>query len=272
MTHMTKDGVLTMDIATTLARPARRRPLSTLSSITVAALAGMALALAYIQVAIIGEFRPDLSLFAGLMLGAAGLIATRWRWTPLVGAGLSAMVVLANSGPVFYDLTHPDNVVLFRYMVVAVSFAVAGTVAGIGATVQNYRGTAYRTPRATIPLLAALIALGAGAILVGSLPRAAGAAISEDVLAQLPAVTTPGFSFDQPEIRVKAGETVAFRLDNPHVAPHSFDIDELNVHVPVAVGGSSLVLFRPTEPGTYTFYCELPGHREEGMQGTLIVE
>jgi uncharacterized cupredoxin-like copper-binding protein len=33
-----------------------------------------------------------------------------------------------------------------------------------------------------------------------------------------------------------------------------------------------LVLFTPTTPGMYTFYYGVPGHRELGMHGMLVVE
>ena len=32
-------------------------------------------------------------------------------------------------------------------------------------------------------------------------------------------------------------------------------------------GGDTIVL----APGTYTFYCSVPGHEQAGMKGTLIV-
>jgi plastocyanin len=213
-----------------------------------------------------------LTAFAGIMLFVAALITTGQRWTPLLGACLSVMVIAGNSGPVIYDLQHPESFHLFAFMVVAVALALTGTVAGIGATVQNYRTAARRTPRSMVPALFALAGVCAGAVLVAALPREAGAGVSPEVLANLPAITTPGFRFDRGELRVKAGETVALRFDNPHGSPHSFDIDKLKVHVPVAAGASGLVLFKPTEPGTYTYYCQLPGHREAGMEGTLVVE
>ena len=39
---------------------------------------------------------------------------------------------------------------------------------------------------------------------------------------------------------------------------------------PTFTGGSkSLTL--TLKPGTYTFYCSVPGHRQAGMEGTLKV-
>jgi nitrite reductase (NO-forming) len=71
---------------------------------------------------------------------------------------------------------------------------------------------------------------------------------------------------------VRAGEMVALRFDNSNPMPYAFDIDELNVHDPVAADGQSLIMFEPTVPSSYTFYCSVPGHRDAGMVGTLVVE
>jgi plastocyanin len=261
-------------LETSMARPyTTARPLlSALTKVTIGGLIGLALALVYVQVVMLGQFELDLTIFAVVMLIVAGINTIGWRWTPLLGALLSGLVVAGNSGPIIYDLTHPEGFHAFAYMVVAVAFAVVGVVAGIGATAQNYRASERRAPRWLPTSLVALAALGLGAILVAAIPREAGAGVSPEALAGLPALTTPDFRFDRSEIKVKVGETVALRLDNPHTAPHSFDIDELNLHVPMISGKSGLALFKPAEPGTYTFYCGLPGHRELGMEGMLIVE
>jgi nitrite reductase (NO-forming) len=68
------------------------------------------------------------------------------------------------------------------------------------------------------------------------------------------------------------GETVALRLENQDTSAHSFDIDEFTIHTLLPAGTTSLTLFTPSMLGTYTFYCSVPGHREAGMVGTLIVE
>ncbi len=261
-----------MEISMVRTRRFERMPVGTLGKLTIVALSGLALVLAYFQVAIAKEFVMDLTVIGGIMLLMAGLITTGWRWTPFLGALISFLAVAGNRAGVIYDLTHPESFHTFAPVVVTVALALVGMVSGIGATVQNYRCADRRTPRRTAAALAALIGLCLGAILVAALPReAASAGVSQEVLAQLPAITIPGFHFDRNGVQAQAGETVALRLDNKHIAPHTFDIDELNVHVPVAAGESGLVLFTPREPGSYTFYCSVPGHRA-GMEGELTVE
>jgi uncharacterized cupredoxin-like copper-binding protein len=36
-------------------------------------------------------------------------------------------------------------------------------------------------------------------------------------------------------------------------------------------GMGASVSFVPTKPGTFEFFCAVPGHKEAGMVGTLIV-
>jgi uncharacterized cupredoxin-like copper-binding protein len=80
------------------------------------------------------------------------------------------------------------------------------------------------------------------AILVAAIPQSGEAlGVSPAVLAALPAVTLD--QFEGSERRVKAGERVAFHLENPDVVRHSFDIDELGVHGAIPNGKNSLTVF-----------------------------
>ena len=72
----------------------------------------------------------------------------------------------------------------------------------------------------------------------------------------------------------ETGETVALRLENPDGVAHTFTVDELGVDALMPAGKNSLALFKPTKPGTYTFYC-IPHYDKasgQGMHGTLVVE
>lgn len=110
------------------------------------------------------------------------------------------------------------------------------------------------------------------ALLATIIAAAVAGGVSAEALAKLPALATLPNAFDRTELRAKAGATVALRLENQDTTSHSFDIDELNVHALMPASATSLALFTPSTPGSYTFYCSLPGHREAGMDGTLIVE
>lgn len=55
----------------------------------------------------------------------------------------------------------------------------------------------------------------------------------------------------------------------PEEGSHSHE--NATVHLHTVAGEAVTAAFTPTEPGTYEFYCSVPGHREAGMVGTLIV-
>jgi uncharacterized cupredoxin-like copper-binding protein len=64
---------------------------------------------------------------------------------------------------------------------------------------------------------------------------------------------------------------VAFSLPNEGAAPHNFSIDELEIDVDIDPGAQEEVVIN-APAGEYEFYCNVPGHREAGMVGTLVVE
>lgn len=84
-------------------------------------------------------------------------------------------------------------------------------------------------------------------------------------------VAARSFEFDPEEITVTAGEDVAIVLTSEDLL-HDFTIDELDAHVAADADETSEGGLRADEPGRYTFYCTVAGHRDAGMEGTLIVE
>lgn len=83
-------------------------------------------------------------------------------------------------------------------------------------------------------------------------------------------VTASDFAFEPDAITARAGEDLAVVLTSEDVL-HDFTIDELDAHVAADRGETAEGGVTPEEPGTYTFYCSVPGHREAGMEGTLTV-
>ena len=64
-------------------------------------------------------------------------------------------------------------------------------------------------------------------------------------------------------------------IDNVGEAPHDFTVeglpDDIDVHMGMAPGISGPYPLPGIPAGEYTFYCGVEGHREAGMEGTLIV-
>jgi plastocyanin len=204
----------------------------------------------------------------------AAVVATGWRWAPLLGFVAGAFLILGTLDHILIEVAQPNETHLFAWMVVRVMISVIGAVASVVATVQNYRhSSSLSTPRWFAFSVIVLASLSVGAILVAAIPQNTSAVgVSSDIRSTAPTITLNDFGGST--VRVKAGEIVAVQLDMLGVPGHTFDIDELNMHMPMSGNEVSLALFKAPLPGSYTFYCA-PHYNKDtgiGMHGTLIVE
>ena len=80
--------------------------------------------------------------------------------------------------------------------------------------------------------------------------------------------------FEEKSATVEAGEdTIEF--DNPSAVPHNVAIEDSSgktIAETETVSEGETTTTADLKPGTYTFYCSIPGHREAGMEGTLTVK
>lgn len=80
-------------------------------------------------------------------------------------------------------------------------------------------------------------------------------------------------AYDTTKLSAKAGK-VTIDFKNPSALEHNVVIEqngkELAGFEPIAEGEESESA--ELKPGTYTFFCSVPGHREAGMEGTLTVK
>lgn len=85
-------------------------------------------------------------------------------------------------------------------------------------------------------------------------------------------VESRGLSFTPSEIRVKQGQVVRLTYKNT-MGSHDWVVDEFDVRTPIIEANQeSTVTFVANKTGTFEFYCSVPGHRQSGMKGSLIVE
>jgi plastocyanin len=88
----------------------------------------------------------------------------------------------------------------------------------------------------------------------------------------LAADPTGGLSYDTKQLSAKAGRvTIAFT--NAASLEHNLTIAQGSTQLgatPTFSGGTRTLTLN-LKPGTYTFYCSVPGHRQSGMEGTLHV-
>jgi len=128
-----------------------------------------------------------------------------------------------------------------------------------------------------------------GALLVGG---CASRAEPQEVV-----VTAQGMTYAPALIEVTAGTPVDLTLVNQDALEHDLSVLEIPVeslseanpmslehqmemgevamepvlHVAAEAGATNQLRFTPTSPGRYEFYCTVPGHKQAGMLGILVV-
>jgi len=80
-------------------------------------------------------------------------------------------------------------------------------------------------------------------------------------------------AFDTDQLDAAAGE-VTINFDNPAALEHDVTIEQDGEEIAKSdlVSEGTTEVSADLEPGEYTFYCSVPGHREGGMEGTLTVK
>lgn len=97
---------------------------------------------------------------------------------------------------------------------------------------------------------------------------------SEEASTTLDLAADPtALAFDKTELDAKAGE-VTIDFTNPAAIEHNVVIEEDGKELagfdPITEGEETLST--DLQPGTYTYFCSVPGHEEAGMKGTLVVK
>lgn len=267
------------------------RALSTLARVTLVALLGTALAnTAYIvlfAVLLQHFFLPAVLIACLAPILAAGLVATRWRWTPALGAILVLLIsTLFFSQPLLqYYLTHPAyRPTFFFTSVLILACTFVAVVAGLSATLQNYRiHDALRpAPSWLRPLLLVLCGVVIGMSLVGLLiaanPQVSGASTTTT---GEPTVHMGADNFVQQVVRLSKGSklllvnntNVEHMLENGSWTSSGTAVTAAEPGAPVlhnldSKGGSSLEIGPFTTAGTFHIYCAI----HSGMNLTIIVQ
>lgn len=95
------------------------------------------------------------------------------------------------------------------------------------------------------------------------------------------------FQFDPAVLRLTKNQPISIILNNTDKIEHDIEIKKItikkeknyshnhqtksDIHLHALPNSKSKISFTPLEAGTYEFYCTIPGHKESGMKGIVIV-
>jgi plastocyanin len=207
-----------------------------------------ALGFAVVMVVGVGLLRVGRGLL-GLVVLAALFVNIEFWMFPAANGNATYRVGLA-------DLLIPASLV---------AFSLAGFIGAVAAMAGHRDPEAGRgTARPTGILAVVFIFSSLG--LVWAMTDAAPQVAPEGALE----VQTINVAF-VPDSLQGSGGKVTVALRNRDLFWHTLTIDALKVDLRAPVGRLRSATF-DAEPGTYSFYCRIPGHTSLGMRGTLTVQ
>jgi len=227
----------------------------------VAALANIVVLLGY------GLTRGDREAlaFAAIMLVGLGLLR--------VGSGLLGLVVLAALfvNIEFWMFPAAQGNAIYRVGLIdllvpgsLVAFSLAGFIGAVGGVIHHHDQAAGRGaagPTGVLAVVFVMASLGLVWAMTKAAPEVAPQGAQE--------VQAINIAYHPKTLQAPGGKvTVALR--NRDLFWHTFTIDRLGVEIRTPVGRLRTATFE-ARPGTYSFYCRIPGHAALGMRGTLTV-
>ena len=84
-------------------------------------------------------------------------------------------------------------------------------------------------------------------------------------------LTTTEWAFGPETMTVKLGEPVTIVLVNDGYIEHDVEVAAFGLHLHAQPGAVMKGSFVPDRVGTFEFVCTIAGHKEAGMEGTLVV-
>jgi plastocyanin len=196
-----------------------------------------------------------------------------WFW---LGAALPGLLILLMNAPfILHDITRPANTNAFLVTIVVLSGGLAVIVGGIAAflDVRRDRPAWTRSGRAGSVSIAVIGALAGAATtsLLAGVGSAGGAGVAEAPTIT-GVVTAENTAFVEASLHMTNGEVLGLFVVNKDGIGHTFEVDGLGIHVELPPNSTTAVAIKPTGSGSLEFYCNVPGHREAGMVGTINVE
>ena len=79
------------------------------------------------------------------------------------------------------------------------------------------------------------------------------------------------FAFEPSSLTLDAAGEHTLTLRNDGEFPHALAFDDLDAATGNVDPGASGEVTVELEPGSYTLYCPVGNHRDQGMEGTLVV-